>query len=197
MLRKKLFRIILVFLALDLFIACCCHCEDDAFYFSHCEMEVFHLDHSNETPVLAGASVPKEAYGIQTKVTLVENTCALNRNSSFLFSSAYATSCDCPQSEFLLDDIVSIQVFTVNDFNIDHPANSEISNYFKVLQANEYHTLGNFIAAGANNEWNRPLIFNMFLLQAPMEAGTHQFLVRIRLSDDRVMEVATETILLS
>lgn len=197
MIRKKLFRIIVLFLALDLLVACCCHCDDDAFYFSHCEIELFHLDHAGQTAVLAGSSVPKEAYGIRTRIAMAENECAVNHSNSFLFNAAYATSCDCVLNHFLVDDIVSIQVFTVNDFDAEHAANTDVSDYFMVLKDYEYIDLDMFARNGANDAANIPLIFDMFLLTPPSLNETHQFLVRVDLTDDRVLELRTDTILLN
>lgn len=194
--RRKLFRLFFIVVAMDLLIACCCHCDDDEFYFSHCEIEAFHLDNTNEDPVLIEEFASKAAYGIRTRVTLIENSCALNRQASFLFSTAYATSCDCPQNYFLTEDIISIEIVTLNDFDSSHPANSDVSDYFKVFRANEYQSIADFITNRANTQWDSPFDIDMFLLQPPLGDETSQFLVRIVLSDDRVLEKITSTITL-
>jgi len=90
----------------------------------------------------------KNAYGIRLYLERekVVVACTKKQINSIFIQSAYATICDCPP-EFLYfanDSIVSIKIFTVNNFDNQHLENSDVTDYFKV--AGSFSTIESYVA---------------------------------------------------
>jgi len=145
----------------------------------------------------------KNAYGIRLFLTreVVDAVVARSktRNSIFI-QSAYATSIECPP-RFIYnpnDTIVSIRIFTMNDFDNQHSENSDITAYFRI--AHSFSTVENFVANmrytyEVNFEnWWREVTIDLLLMTAPTTNGFHQFKVQIELSDGRILEQKTTEI---
>lgn len=189
----------------------CCNCVDSTIKnYSHHGLSVFNLDNSGERPVVTlDTSIPKNAYGIQ--LDLIRGLVAFNRTSPGFFQSAYAFSCECPP-EFHIkpkDEIQSIEIFTVNDFDDIHSAGLEVTDYFRMMNNGNLITLADYLESmkgtdskgnsgwSIYNEGDLRLRLTLLLMEAPSMGTTHQFEVKINLSDGRTLEQLTTVIILN
>ena len=207
--KKKL--IILFFLLVPVasvvFHACCpCDVETQHRNYSHKAIFLKNLDNSGEKAIESESlQLNKNAYGIRLYLEREKIVVARAKpiNSIFI-QSAYATSCECPP-EFLYfpsDSIVSIKIFTVNNFDIQHLENSDVTNYFRV--ADSYSTVDSYVAnmrytfasgyARGVQYWEQELKLDLLLMTAPTANNKHQFKIQVELSDGRILEQLTTEI---
>jgi hypothetical protein len=160
------------------------------------------LDNSGEKAIESELlQLSKNAYGIRLYLERekVVVACAKQFNSIFV-QSAYATSCECPP-EFLYfpnDSILSIKIFTVNNFDNQHLENSDITDYFRV--ADSYSTIENYVAnmhytyADDFEYWGQELKLDLLLMTAPTANNKQRFEIQVALSDRRVLKQQTTEI---
>jgi hypothetical protein len=188
--------------------AACCECLDTVLKnYSNKIMTVANLDNSGIQPVVTNSSsVPKNAYGIKVEIQREIVACAQKQIPTF-FSSAYALSCECPPTLAIAakDSIVSFKVFSVYDFDDDHPANSDISEFFRVTDYDAYATIPQYLSTQSSFRYSRfgyskwtltaedQLNFEitLLLLTAPKINSANKFRVDITLSDGRIFEQET------
>lgn len=135
--RKYMLGLILVGLPLLDVVYACCNCTDHTEEKSYkiSGLSISNIDNSGvEAVETSSETVNKNAYGIRLKVD--RESLALNQkhNNLYLFTAgAYAMSCDCPPETmyFPQDKVESIKIVTLNDFNDEKPANSDVTEYFK------------------------------------------------------------------
>ena len=204
--RKKL--IILFFLLVPianlLFYSCRCDVEQFINY-SHQALFLKNLDNSGEKAVESESlQFNKNAYGIRLHLQIEEKAtiaCATQINSIFVQSANATTVASCPYVYQAIDSIVSIQVFTINDFDNLHTANSEITEYFKVAQA--YLSVENYVTNLTHTQVHRDdgwlayygiIEIDLMLMTTPTANNSHQFKVRVELSDGRVFDEQTTEI---
>jgi hypothetical protein len=141
----------------------------------------------------------KNAYGI--RIYLVREQVSYTKpNSSIFIQSAYAVDCFCPTNTYLArDSILSIKIFTVNDFDSQHAANSDVTDYFKIIHsyqsienyvANIQYTFGEYRDSLADSEFQ----IDVLLMTAPTTNNKQQFTVQVALSDGRILEQQTPEI---
>ncbi|HRP90899.1 MAG TPA: DUF5034 domain-containing protein [Edaphocola sp.] len=178
----------------------CCDCIDSLIgHYTNKTMIVKNLDNSGPNPLTTTTnSVPKEAFGIRVQLTR-ERTACLAPPQSFFIQSAYATSCKCPPPNqlFAQDSVVTIQIFTLNDFDPNHPANSDVSDYFKVFEGSTFSTITDFIKKKKTvlySDDELELDFDVLLMTPPSLNQSHKFKVKITLSDGRILEEMTPSI---
>jgi hypothetical protein len=178
----------------------CCDCIDPLIgHYTNKTIVVNNIDNSGSEPMTATAnSVPKEAFGIRTKLNR-EKTACLSPSKSFFIQAAYATSCDCPPPNQLLakDSVTAIQIFTLNDFDTNHPANSDVSDYFKIFKGSSFSTITDFIKKYNTilySESELELSFDALLMTPPSLNQSHYFKIKITLSDGRTLEGITTSI---
>lgn len=193
----------LVPIASILFHACCpCNVETQHGNYSHKAMSLKNLDNSGEKAVESESSeLIKNAYGIRLYLTREKIVIASAKQiNSFFIQSAYATSCECPP-EFLYfpsDSIVSIKIFTVNNFDNQHSGDSDITGYFRV--AGSYSTIESNVAnmrytyADDFEYWGRELKLDLLLMATPTANNKQQFEVQVILSDGRILTQQTPEI---
>jgi hypothetical protein len=204
--KKKL--IILFFLLVPIssviFHACCpCDVETQRRNYSHKALLLKNLDNSGEKAIETEAlQLNKNAYGIrlylEREKIVVARTKSIN---SFFIQSAYATSCECPP-EFLYypnDSIVSIKIFTVNNFDNQHLENSDVTDYFRV--AGSYSTIESYVAkmrytfasdyAYGFEYWEQEFKLDLLLMTAPTANNKQQFEIQVALSDGRILKQQT------
>jgi hypothetical protein len=165
----------------------CCDCPPTTSYkYSFDSVDIFNIDNSGQTPVLVtSGTIPKEAYGMQIECSLKQ--IAFNKFRVFeTFNSVYAYDCFCPpEIEYIAQDtITDLRIMSLNDFDETHPANSNISEYFKVLTHKTYITIQNYIDSPEIIYYEVPdkEIITLYLMQPPTITGEHRFLVEIELS---------------
>jgi hypothetical protein len=194
---NKILSILLLLLLVELITACCNCIEPTSYYYTNCSLTVKNLDNSGPEPVVAHSdTLLKNAYGIRVTVSRFENTCITKVNGFSFIQSAYAFDCFCPpEVQYLaLDSIASIEIKTINDFDAEHLANSNISDYFYVFGGNEFTPIVESIANLETTlyDFENPTLEFDLLLMSPPTAGTrHQFEVLIGLSDGRVLTAQT------
>ena len=147
----------------------------------------------------------KNAFGIRLYLSREENVIANGKQiNSFFIQSAYAISRMCPPEYIYspIDSIISIRVFTLNNFDDQHPENSDITDYFKVAQS--YSAVKEHIAKmrftykhgyGYNSKpFEKELKIDLMLMTAPTTNNPYQFKIQVTLSDRRIFEQKTTEI---
>ncbi len=202
-------RLVVLFLVLipvvDLLYSCCdCDVETAYFTYSHKALFIKNLDNSGKGAIASDSlELNKNAYGIRFSLEREKNGIAQNlkQANSIFVQPANAFSCLCPPDCIYLpsDSIVSINIFTLKDFDDLHSENSDITEYFRVKHsyatveeyvANIYYTFEYDIEAFSE----MLLEFDLLLMTAPTAGSNQQFKVRVVLSDGRVLEQQTSEI---
>lgn len=184
----------------ELLVACCDCYEPMYFNYTNCSMSVSNLDNTGSKPVVTQSNtISKEAYGIRVEINRNENICKVKPNHSIVFQSAYAMSCDCPpELQYLpLDSITDIKLISLNDFDSEHLANADVSNYFYISGGNQFTEISKFIENDYSvlyNFTNPGLEFDLLLMFPPTLGTEHQFTVEVELSDGRILNVQTEVL---
>ena len=203
---------LLVPIASALFYSCRCpDIEIQYRYFSHKTLFLRNLDNSGARPVESESlQLNKNAFGIrlvlEREVVYSTTTPPLNRRkqaNSILIQSAYALSFWCPAFFYSAKDKVeSIKIFTMNDFDNQRLANSDITDLFRV--ARSFSTIENFVAniqysfdsesESIFERWIRELSVDLLLMTPPTASNKHQFEIQVALSDGRVLKSQTTEI---
>jgi len=196
---KKLFLVLLFPFIADLAISCCNCLDTLTHHYSNKTIEVSSLDNSGQEPKeISSGSVFKTAYGIRVQLVR-EKIARINKSRIVFGQAAYAYDCFCPSpDEFLPNDsITAIRVLTLRNFDTNHPANSDVSSYFKVYRLSSFSTIDDYLKylkTTFYNETELQVAFIMLLMTPPASGGAHQFRVQFILSDGRILEQDTPTI---
>lgn len=191
---------ILLFPLIAEVVVSCCECTEPFIgNYTNQTILVNNLDNSGSEPMLATTnSVPKAAFGIRINLSREKTACS-NPPRSFFIQSAYARKCDCPPPHQLLakDSVSAIQIFTLNDFDSNHPANSEVSEYFKIFKGTSFITIEEYVAKRRTTLYSDSELeesFDALLMTTPSFNESHQFKILISLSDGRTLEGITSSI---
>jgi len=203
---KKILIVLSIPVMAEIAIACCDCLETISKNYSHKSIVVQHLDNSGEKPEVTYGSVPKHAYGVRVTFTREVVACRAKQTPTF-FQSAYAFSCDCPPELTIApkDSIVSIHLFAEHDFDPSHPADSDVSDYFKVYfpDAFSFTSIEDYLQPVINYRgYSNLVLFDesqleeelTLLLMTPPENTVNKFRIQITLSDGRIFEQTTEEI---
>lgn len=197
--NKIIFLLTLPFL-IELLVACC-YCPDTVYYsYTNCSMTISVLNNSGPRPVVTQLNtIPKEAFGIRVEIHRNEYVCEAKPVNSYVFQSAYAMSCDCPpEFQFLpLDEITNLKITTVNDFDSEHPANADVTEYFYVSSGYEFTEIPDYvhnIQSELNGFVTPTLEFDLLLMYPPTLGSHHQFSIEVELSDGRFFNVETKVL---
>jgi len=196
---KKLILLLLLPFLLDLAISCCNCLDTLTHHYTNKTLAVSALDNSGQEPKeITTGSVVKAAYGIRVQLTR-EKIARLHKPRIVFGQAAYAYSCNCRATDEYLpnDSITAIRIITLQHFNNDHPANSDVSIYFKVYMSSRFYPLDDYLkymGATFYDETELQSSFNMLLMTPPASGGAHQFRVQFILSDGRILEQDTPTI---
>jgi hypothetical protein len=194
----KIGVIILIVFTLRLSISCCDCPPTTTYNYNLDKIEIFHIDNSGQTPVIVNSGIiPKEAYGLQIECSLEQ--LALQKSSVFAsFNSIYAYDCFCPpEIQYVAQDTISsIKIISLDEFDSYHPANSDISEYFKVLSSKNYITIRQYLDYPETIFLVMPEqeVISLYLMQPPIITGEHQFLVEIGLESGTTL-TATSTLI--
>jgi len=214
MIFKKILTIWLVACTAQIVIACCftgdcCDCgESVSKNYSNKSITVNNLDNSGDKPIVTNSTeVNRNAYGI--KVNLLRELVASHKNvTPTLIQSAYALDCDCPSelAIFPKESIVSFKIYSTYDFDVNHPANSDVSEFFKVQNNNTYYTINEYLnLLNSSGNYGNPawtlydeddLEFEIvLLLMTPPKLNiSNKFRIQMTLSDGRIFENETNEI---
>ena len=198
---KRVSIIILTVFLLRVIISCCDCPKLNEHKYSYDNLSVYNLDNSGQNPVISLTNiVPSKAYGIEIDFSLIR--VALNRSKTLtVFPEAFAQDCFCLDSlQYIAKDtITSIDITTIDDFDSQRPANSDVSYLFKILQNNSYVTFQEYINQPEiiyQNKIPEKEILQLFLLQPPQFLGEHKFKIGITLSDNRLLTTTTNPVIL-
>jgi len=196
---KVTLLILIIPLVVDMMIACHPSVSDISYtggHYTNVGIFVNNLDNSGKEAVATiSDSIPRQAYGF--RLHLIREKLAVNNSPQYLFSqSVYADNLssnyynsDC----YPIDSIVSFKIFTGYDFDSTHPANADVSDYFKVCDGNSFITVKDYFSF---TSWVYPAYelqtdIEILLMTTPTINTRHQFKIQVKLSDGRVLEQAT------
>ena len=200
MIRKII--LVFAFALISQLIAGCvdCNCQPSkTIYFTKKGLLLKNMDASLPQPMVSNAGIITSAnYGIQIQF-LIENLVSRKQQVKWgLMQSAYA--CSCVEDTFLpKEDILSVEIFSNNDFDSTHPKNTDLSLYFKVKRYATTIPIADYIKSlkDLNSLAGNAFYDGVFLQVAPSINKKHKFKVRVALSDGRVLEAETIEVELS
>lgn len=189
---KIIFILIVISITQVLFDSCC----DINTTYNITNFYINNIDNSGPTPIVTtNDTISENAYGIRVSLstTYTQNTCV----QPFVFvSNSYALAC---KQDYLLSNKIELfKIFTLNDYDLQHPAGSEVTDLFNGL-SNEY---GPFININYKiNELNSslsslPEYFDIFLITPPTEGQIHVFRVEMQLYSSLSQTLSTNYITL-
>lgn len=198
---KRKYKILLLLLALPLLdvMYACCNCNEllEEKFFVNSGFSIKNIDNSGVEPILSDEqSINKNAFGIRFNVNRQIISSIKGEAYQSLFSQgAYAFSCDCgPDVTYdPVDKVESIKIITINNFNSDKPANSDITEYFrtkkKYLEVDEVvQKLNSFYAYSLQESE----YFDLLLMVAPSDSNIeHEFKLIITFENKPTVELQT------
>jgi hypothetical protein len=172
--------------------------------YSHKTLLLKNLDNSGERVIETETlQINKDAYGIRLYIVTEESIIARAKQTNSVFiQPVYATSVpDCYRYIYsAIDSIVSINIFTLNDFDNQHSENTNITDYFKIRQT--YSSVEEYVKKISYTyecdefktlSW-KDLIIDLMLMIAPTTTNNQQFKIQVKLSDGRILEQQTTEI---
>ncbi|SFH30137.1 DUF5034 domain-containing protein [Pedobacter insulae] len=105
-----------------------------------------------------------------------------------------AQACSCAEDDFISkEDVLSVEIFSNNDFDASHPKNTDLSVYFEVKNYKTMVPLAEYIKRIKDSNYLARTAFfeGIFLTNAPTINKMHKFRVKITLSDGRILEAET------
>jgi hypothetical protein len=196
---KKIIFLFLFPLVAEVVVSCC-NCLEPVFkHYTNKTLTVSNLDNSGSAPVVATSdTIRKTAYGI--RMQLVRETVVCNEKPVSLFiQSAYAFKCGCESPYQILprDSILSVSIVTLNDFDASHPANSDVTSYFRVYENFYFTIISDYLQHSeliAYNDSELQITADLLLMTPPAIDTQHKFVVNITLSDGRTFTRETSEI---
>jgi len=205
--KKVAFLIFLPMIA-EVVIACCDCGVPLLKNYSNQFLAVDNLDNSGEEPVVTTLpTVPKLAYGVRIYIKREIVACNHPVTPGFI-QSAYAFSCDCPPALQIAakDSIVAINLLSAYDFDADHVAGSDVTEYFRVFEYRSFRTVNEYLEDQngfddhtisrwtLEDESQLDFKLTMLLMKAPAIQVSNKFRIRVAFSDGRVLEQETTAI---
>ena len=196
---KKLFVILMIPIAVNLFIGCCDCMESIFFDYTNCSISVENLDNSGPELLVSSAnSISKEAFGLRVGIKTKQDLCQKYSEPLFM-NSAYAFRCDClpPEVYHPLDSIASVKIITLLNFDSSHFSNDDVSEYFSILNSTEFVPMGDYINTQPYEYYDLEdsnLSLDLLLMTPPTENSEHQFEVQVELTDGRVLRETSELV---
>jgi len=192
---KKVLFVIALGLSLQLITGCVdCNCgPNQTFHTTTKTLLVNNIDSTLPEPMTANSAVINaNNYGFKMQL-LSDRVAQKNQKVNWGFiQKAYACSCaeDIYKSK---EHILTLEIFSNNDFDASHPKNTDLSAYFKVKIYNNLNTMieyvkyiNKFYQSSSN-----PFYWGIFLQAVPSLSKKHKFRIKITLSDGRILEAET------
>jgi len=202
--KRKIIFILLIPFVIEFIISfSSCKCQCNTYYQNYAIDSLLNVNNINNAGMYANItqsdSIPKNAYGIS--VSMKTRTTAYNEKKSAptFFTPAYAMGCHCDTYIYSAKDSIAVlKIFTLNDFDSNHKAGAEVSDYFKVYNSQDYSfkTIADYMQKPPKQitggyMWELDL--TLLLMTAPTNV-TNQFKVQIKLADGRFFEAETSPI---
>lgn len=192
--KKILFILLFPFMA-EFAISCCSKCEYplESGLYTYESLLVAALDNSSEHLQLSTSNkITKQAYGIRLYISRNQLVHQKMLSNGLFTQSAFALSCQpCMKTNLNpKDSIVAIQVISINEFNGSHLASSDVTEYFKFLEQNNYSTIPQYLnqmQQHVDDLFNLDLVADLMLTVGPAIAGQYGFEVILTLSDGRTL----------
>lgn len=127
-------------------------------------------------------------YGV--RINFNKTLCLNDNRPSNLENSAFAM--DCFTLYNLETKIESITVYSLDDFDINHKANSDISEYFEAININHYSepvittieaTLNDTHGINESNHLGDYDYIDLLLTKAPAKDSLYSFKIKVKLTD--------------
>lgn len=198
---KKIFFVFALAFTLQLISGCVdCHCGPikDA-NLDIIGLAVKNMDNALPYPRVTNASAVTSAnYGIQIGLATKQLVFKKQNINWSLIQTAQACSCANPNI-ILKQEVVSIAIFSNNDFDANHPKNTDLSAYFKAKSNDSpaMLTIAEHLQAVKTSNYKSsevhkiPFYHGLFLQVPPSSHKKHQFRVKITLSDGAILEAET------
>jgi len=213
---RRVAVILMIPLVIELVIACC-NCDEYPFtnyydftsYYSHTEILAYNIDNSGPFSHLPlNDSVNAEAFGIRVIIDRQEvipeeasPTAVLKFRG--LMQNTYAFDCFCFNEVYYeaKDEVDSVKITSLHEFDAYHPAGSDVSDYFLVLWNNDMLTLDRFpqyISWTPFDPEDKAIEFNVLLMNIPDPdmPPVHAFNLDIYVSDGRILHAETDELTL-
>ncbi len=192
---KKIFFVFALTLISQLIAGCVdCNCDPiRTVYFSKKNLSLKNMDASLPDPMLTNALIiSSENYGIQFQLLTEQIASTKPRIKWGLIQTAHACKC-AEDTRIAKEDILSVEIFSNNDFDASHPKNTDLSLYFKAKRLNSKISIAEYIKTLKDFDYLSIGAFNegVFLQVKPSIGKKHKFKVRIYLSDGRILEAET------
>lgn len=195
MMIKKILFILGVALAVQTITGCVdCNCGPVRdIYFTQKNLTLRNMDNSLPQPMIT--NTPKIAvtnYGIHVQLSAEQLALTTPRISWRLLPTAQACSCS-DHNYFAKEAILAVEIFSNQDFDANHPKNTDLSLYFKAKRYNSLVTLSDYVKTmkESNNSPVTAFYEGVFLQNPPTISKKHVFKFRITLSDGRILQAET------
>lgn len=173
-----------------------------------CSFDISLLDNTFSSPQLAtGDTVPAKAFGMRLSMNYVDemNFCKTNPLETFsLFPSCYAVGPVKTSYVYIpVNKIDSVYIFSNNDFDANHPAGSNLVDYFSVFKPYSFYEVSNHLEGWRRIEFQDEYLYpkrekiDVLMMKTPENAGIHQFTIRFITDQGEVFEQTTSLIHLS
>lgn len=177
-------------------ISCGCDCndgpEENVFI---CSLELSNLDNSGFSATVGGDTIVKEAFGIGLDVILdLNQTCS---KQTPLLTGAYASDCSClPATTFIRNRVTQLNIFTLDDFDAQHLAGSDVTSYFYEFFSGNYHPAADALDMSTAEFETRLIQRDLLLMEPPATAGNFSFEVQLVLSNGDTLSQTTQNVYL-
>lgn len=183
-------------------ISCCYDCYEPEVLgeVSHCDLSVQAFNNAGTQPEfnLGDKNVPKEAFGLQLNFQMAEFSCEAPTFQPIQFiPSTYACSGgNCFYPIYIrLDSISDISITNLQDFDSNHPANSDVTDLFYGFNSFTYQSVSELIASSDLTDESFPeLRYRLLLMTPPKDSAEISFRVDITLSDGRTFSDSTRIV---
>ncbi len=197
MIRKVLFVFLIAVVSQTIAGCVDCNCGPvKKIYFTRKGLSLKNMNSSLPQPMVADTGVIASAnYGIQVWLQ-IEHLALRKRQINWgLIQTAQA--CSCAEDDFIpKEDILSVEIFSNNDFDATHPKNTDLSLYFKVINYKVITPIAEHIKRLKDSNYIARSAFydGVFLQTGPTASKKHKFRIKITLSDGRVLEAETNEV---
>jgi hypothetical protein len=193
---------------IELAFSCGCNCLEPVIgNYSNKSLQIYNINNADATAeIVYSGNVLRRAYGIRVRIK--RDLACSQQYSPGIISSASAVECFCdPENQlFPIDSVTSIKIITLNDFDESHPADSDVSSYFKVYQPFQFLTIDEYLTPERDEWGNTRLavyeydemdeVLDFLLMIPPPDAGAYRFKIQMTVSDGRSWEAITDEITL-
>jgi hypothetical protein len=185
----------------------CCNCEPTGTYrIRWTELKMESKSYSLDSGFIQFRANPGNDYSASNYLLQVKLSSVLLASNSpctnHFTNSAYACKCDNESTYTSEHAVTSLKVFTLNNYDATHPAQSEVTEYFKTVRDDStgwptLQPLDLWLPVGTlagPARYPPELDYNLFLATRPAPGSLHQFRVDVKLANDSTLSAVTQQI---